>query len=317
MSTQDLAERLADALAGVVPDATVTDLRRLSGGASRETWRFTCGTDDLVLQRTRPGAPSTGAPEAALLHAAGAAGVPVAEVLVAGDDPDGLGTAYMIVRAVSGETIARKIQRDDEFSRARSVLVGDMGRSLARLHSIPVAAVPGLKPEEPVSRYMAIMDALGDPHPAFELAFKWLEANKPDVRDDAVVHGDFRLGNLIVDGGGLRAVIDWELAHVGDPLEDLGWLCVRAWRFGGDAPVAGLGTREELFDAYESVAGTRPDADTVFWWEVFGTLRWGIICIMQASAHRSGMTRSHELAAIGRRVCENEYDVMQMLAGRW
>lgn len=313
----ELAELLGSALADVVPDHEVRDLRRLSGGASRETWRFSCGVDDLVLQRTRPGAPSTGAPEASLLAAASAAGVPVAEVLVSGDDPDGLGASFMVVRAVEGETIARKILRDDDFAAARTTLVGEMGRSLARIHSIRPADVPGLKPEEPVSRYMAIMDMLGDPHPAFELAFKWLATNKPMVRDDAVVHGDFRLGNLIVDAAGLRAVIDWELAHVGDPLEDLGWLCVRAWRFGASAPVAGLGTRDELFDAYESVAGFRPDEDAVFWWEVFGTLRWGIICIMQASAHRTGMTRSHELAAIGRRVCENEYDVLRMLKGRW
>lgn len=313
----DLALQLGRALADVVADPEVRDLRRLSGGASRETWRFVCGSEDLVLQRTRPGAPSTGAPEARLLAAASAAGVPVADVLIGGDDPEGLGASYMVVRAVPGETIARKILRDEDFASARGRLVAEMGRSLARIHSIPVADVPGLKPEEPLSRYMAIMDMLGDPHPAFELAFRWLAANAPTMRDDAVVHGDFRLGNLIVDRDGLRAVIDWELAHVGDPLEDLGWLCVRAWRFGGSAPVAGLGTREELFDAYESEAGLRPDADAVFWWEVFGTLRWGIICIMQASAHRSGSHRSHELAAIGRRVCENEYDVLRMLRGRW
>ena len=130
----------------------------------------------------------------------------------------------------------------------------------------------------------------------------------------AVVHGDFRLGNLIVDGDGLRAVLDWELAHLGDPMEDLGWLCVKAWRFGGRAPVAGFGEYEDLFDAYGEASGRPVDPEVVRWWEVLGTLKWGIMCIMQANAHLTGTSRSHELAAIGRRVCENEHDLLALLA---
>ncbi len=131
------------------------------------------------------------------------------------------------------------------------------------------------------------------------------------------MHGDFRLGNVIVDDEGLAAVIDWELAHRGDPMEDLGWLCVKAWRFGSSEPVAGVGRYEDLFAAYEAAGGAPVDPETVRWWEVLGTLKWGIMCIMQASAHLTGMARSHELAAIGRRVCENEYDLFLALEGRW
>ncbi|MEY3806009.1 MAG: hypothetical protein RIR69_821, partial [Actinomycetota bacterium] len=141
----------------------------------------------------------------------------------------------------------------------------------------------------------------------------WLENNRPTSQRTTLVHGDFRLGNVIVDAGGLRAVLDWELAHMGDPMEDLGWLCVRAWRFGGKGPVAGLGHYDELFDAYEQVAGVRPERDVVRWWEILGTLKWGIMCIVQANTHLSGVSRSHELAAIGRRVCENEYDLIGLL----
>jgi aminoglycoside phosphotransferase (APT) family kinase protein len=170
-----------------------------------------------------------------------------------------------------------------------------------------------LAPEDPLTHYRSVLDELGDPHPAFEIAFRWLESNRPDARALSVVHGDFRLGNVVVGEEGLRAVLDWELAHLGDPLEDLGWLCVKAWRFGGAGRVAGIGAIEDLLAAYASVAGERPDDDTVFWWEVMGTLKWGVICIMQASVHLTGMSRSHELAAIGRRVCENEHDLMEML----
>jgi aminoglycoside phosphotransferase (APT) family kinase protein len=116
-----------------------------------------------------------------------------------------------------------------------------------------------------------------------------------------------------VNEHGLAAILDWELAHLGDPMEDLGWLCVRAWRFGGAQPVAGLGTYDELFDAYEKESGIRPDFDVVRWWEILGTLKWGVICISQAATHLNGLVRSHELAAIGRRVCENEYDLIELL----
>ena len=128
---------------------------------------------------------------------------------------------------------------------------------------------------------------------------------------------DFRLGNLMIGADGLRAVLDWELAHLGDPMEDLGWLCVKAWRFGSPKPVAGVGDYRELIDAYAAESGLDVDPDVVHWWEVLGTLKWGIMCIMQAQSHLSGAARSHELAAIGRRVCENEHDLFLALEGRW
>jgi aminoglycoside phosphotransferase (APT) family kinase protein len=118
---------------------------------------------------------------------------------------------------------------------------------------------------------------------------------------------------VIVGPDGLRAVLDWELVHAGDPMEDLGWLCVKAWRFGSPLPAAGVGTYDQLLDAYAEASGTTVDRDVVRWWEALGTLKWGVICIMQASTHLTGMTRSVELAAIGRRVCENEHDLLLLL----
>jgi aminoglycoside phosphotransferase (APT) family kinase protein len=316
MSIDDPSE-LSARLSHLLGDAPVNALTRLSGGASRETWRFRAGDEWFVLQRQRGGSPRDMSVEVAVLRAAHEAAVPVAEVVTDSSDPAVLGAPFMVVRAVEGETIARKILRDDEYATARSVLTGQLGSALGRLHAIDVAAVPGLATDDQLAYYRTMLDDLGQPHPTFELAFRWLAATRPTASRRTVVHGDFRMGNVIVGDDGLRAVLDWELAHVGDPMEDLGWLCVKAWRFGSPLQVAGVGTLDELLDAYADAAGERPDPDVVRWWEVMGTLKWGVMCIMQAEAHRSGLSRSHELAAIGRRVCENEYDLFLLLDEVW
>ena len=270
----------------------------------------------LILQTQRPGPLGTGGGmevEADLLRAAEAERVPVAPLVVSHRDADVLGSPYLVSRFVEGETIARKILRDEEYAQARAQLAAGCGAALAAIHRIPSDAARGLEHHDQLTQFRAIFDDLGQPHPAFELAFRWLDRNRPATVGTTVVHGDFRLGNLIVGVDGLRAVIDWELAHLGDPMEDLGWLCVKAWRFGGEAPVGGFGTYEQLFDAYEAAAGTSIDADVVRWWEALGTLKWGIMCIIQAATHLTGMSRSVELAAIGRRVCEVEHDLLEML----
>jgi aminoglycoside phosphotransferase (APT) family kinase protein len=304
---------LAQGIAQVMNVSSVDDLRRLTGGASRETWMFSADGQRYVMQRVRPGHPGGLGFEPQVLMQAQAAGVPVPQMVFDGSASDALERPFMIVRAVEGETIARKILRDDEFSHARTVLASQLGAAAARTHMVKEEDVPGLPGPDQLTMYRNVMDELGEPHPVFEIAFRWLEQNRPSQDRRTLVHGDLRLGNIMVDSSGLTAVLDWELAHIGDPMEDLGWLCVRAWRFGGSNPVAGIGSYEELFDAYESVSGIRPQLDAVRWWEVLGTLKWGIICIRQAATHLQGIARSHELAAIGRRVCENEYDLLEYL----
>jgi aminoglycoside phosphotransferase (APT) family kinase protein len=316
VTPDELSAALSDLL-----ERPVEDLTRLTGGASRETWSFRSGDERYVLQRERSGAAAAGnrsmANEALLLQAAAAAGVPVADVVASGAGETALGAGFLVARFVEGETIARRILRDDEFASARDRLAAQCGAALAAIHRIDPAAAP-LERTDQLAQYREVLDTFGDPVPAFELAFRWLEAHRPpptgDGSRETVVHGDFRLGNLMVGPEGLRAVVDWELAHVGDPMEDLGWLCVRAWRFGGPGPVAGVGSYQDLFEAYTEASGLPVDPDVVRWWEVLGTLKWGIMCIMQARAHLDGWSRSVELAAIGRRVCENEHDLLLLLA---
>jgi aminoglycoside phosphotransferase (APT) family kinase protein len=314
MASSD-TEQLRDGLREVLGADSIESLRRLTGGASRETWMFSADGQDLVLQRVRKGTPGGLRAEPTVLAAAHVRGVPVPELVVDGSDSDALDRPFMIVKAVVGETIARKIQRDEVFARARHALTSQLGQAAAALHTIDPSSVPGLVDDDQIERFKTVLDDMGEPHPVFEIAFRWLERNRPPAGERRVVHGDFRLGNIMVNEEGLVAILDWELAHLGDPMEDLGWLCVRAWRFGGEQPVAGIGSLQELFDAYESASGIRPDPDVVRWWQILGTLKWGIMCINQANAHLSGMARSHELAAIGRRVCENEYDLIGLLLG--
>lgn len=299
---------------------TVGEFTRLSGGASKETWSFDALAADgtrtgLILRRDSPGRPSEpGAVdrEAVAITIAHSAGLAVPELLVSFPAGlPGLDTAGMIMRRVDGETIARRILRDEEYVAARPVLVGQLGEFAARLHATDV---PSHFPRpDPLAGPREQLDAFGRPSEVFELAMAELAANPPPSREPVLLHGDFRLGNVIVGPDGLRAVLDWELTRIGNPAEDLGWLCVKAWRFGAAAPVAGLGSREELLAAYKAAGGADISLSELRWWEILGTVRWGVICLTQAWAHLSGAHRSVELAAIGRRVAEQEWDLLLLL----
>ncbi len=317
IDTTPEATAILEVLRSVFPHGVVEGLERLTGGASRSTWRCSVDRSPYVVQRQRGDTNERDMRvEASVLEAAAAAGVPVPRVVGCVTDADG--ATSLVTRHVDGETIARRILRDERFAAARSELTRQLGEAVARVHSIDPAHVPGLEHADALVTTRDRLDELDQPHPTFELAFRWLDANRPPGSGRlGVVHGDYRLGNVIVDDRGLAAVLDWELAHLGDPVEDLGWLCSPAWRFGAPLPVAGMGSRDELLEAYAAVSGIDVDPDVLLWWEVFAIVRWGVICIGQADAHRSGAARSHELAAIGRRVCETEHDLFLALEGRW
>jgi aminoglycoside phosphotransferase (APT) family kinase protein len=155
------------------------------------------------------------------------------------------------------------------------------------------------------------------PRPVFELAFRWLREHLPPATAVVLVHGDYRHGNLIIGERGVHAVLDWELAHVGDPIEDLAWLCIPPWRFGElDKPVGGFGVREELLEAYESASGLSIDRARLEWWDVLGSLRWGVMCADMPKWLRSGRDTSVERALISRRASESELDLLRLLAPR-
>lgn len=308
----------------------VTSAVRLSGGASQETWSFDIvrpgGNVGAILRRAPPGygaAPARAAglaAEALLMQRAEAAGVPSPHVLHVLRDEDELGTGFIMAR-VDGETIPRKILRDEQFAGARPKLGRQCGEILARIHGLAPSGLPELRrmtAAKEIDELTRDYHSFEWPRPVFDLALRWLRDNVPgESAQDTLVHGDFRHGNLIIGPDGVRAVLDWELAHFGDPMEDLGWICVNSWRFGEiDKPVGGFGSREDLFAGYEAAGGGRVDAERVKYWEVMGTLRWGVMCCGMMQRFRIGPDHSLERAMIGRRTSETEIDLLRLLAPR-
>ena len=246
-------------------------------------------------------------------EAAGRAGVPVARIRVSGDELPEVGGAFMVMEHVDGESIARRIFRDGEYRDVRDRLGSQCGGVLAAIHAVPLATVGGLEQRDVVADTRRHYEDLDSPSTAFEIGFQWLMEHPRPEHDPALVHGDFRMGNLIVTKRELAAVLDWELAHIGDPLEDLGWFFVRAWRFGGLAPGGGVASHDEVLDGYAEVAAWRPDLADVAWWQMVGTLRWGIGCMGEADRFSNGANATIETAGIARRVPENELAVLELV----
>jgi aminoglycoside phosphotransferase (APT) family kinase protein len=312
-------ERVASVLSAALGTTVeVADLRRLSAGASRLTWAvdaWSGGTRHrLVLQRERgPGLARGGMlAEAALLRAAAAAGVPVPAVVTADADGAALGGAYLVTELVDGETIPRRILREPALAPARAGFAAQCGRILTLIHAIPLPELPELPRPDPIGAITEMLDNTGQSRPAFEIGLCWLREHPQHPRPATLVHGDFRTGNLVVGPDGIRAVLDWELAHIGSPMQDLGWLCARPWRWGAAPAVGGIGQVDDLLAAYTPDGGP-VCGEELFWWQLLSSVRWGVMCLEQARVHLSGEQRSVELAVLGRLSSEMEYEVLRMV----
>ncbi len=325
--------------------ARVDGLKLLAGGASQEAWALDAdiagapeqGRHALVLRRDMGGALSSSVLTRAqefdvltLVHIAGVRTPRPYWFIPAGSAAAG-GRAAFLMQRLTGETIGRRIVRDPALAAARALLPGQLAEALATIHNIAgTARAHGFDalraPKAGQSAATAALDRMeadlrkiDEPHPALEFGLRWLRAHDPGPNNPdglVLVHGDFRIGNVVVGSEGLRGVLDWENAHLGDPHADLAWMCVRAWRFGrDDLPVGGIGERAPFYAAYTQASGRRVDPARVYYWEVLGNVRWALGALGQARRHLSGLEPSIELASLGRVAAEMELETLNLIEG--
>lgn len=324
-------DALAEVVEREVPGAAaLLDVERLSGGASMETYRLTIDTEDgptPICMRRGAGGVNREAEtaiglevEALLMQTAGAAGVPEPKVFYVLQDDDGVGVGFLM-QWLDGVTLGARIVRSPDLDAVRPGLAFQCGQQLARIHAIDVdvtglrEVLPELDPAAYLEQTWQRYREFPTPQPMIDFTARWLEERLPTDVDLVLVHNDFRNGNVMVDPEiGLNAVLDWETAHIGDPMRDLGWICTNSWRFGRrDLPVGGFGGYDDLFAGYEDVSGTPVERDRVKFWEVFGSFWWAVGCLGMAEHYREGPDKTVERPAIGRRSSECQVDCVNLV----
>jgi aminoglycoside phosphotransferase (APT) family kinase protein len=287
----------------------------LAGGASKEAWAVDVDGEPLLVRRAAGSVihrhTLSLVDEFAVLEAAHAAGVKVPKPLQYISDL--AGREAFVMERLEGETIGRRIVRRDELTAARERLPAQMADELAKIHAIPAASVPFLL-EARLERMVEELDDVGEPHPAIELGLWWLRENRPPPREAVVVHGDYRVGNLVVGDFGLVGVLDWEFAHLDDPVRDLAFALVRAWRFGvPEKRLGGVGPVEPYVERYNELTGFDVQPEELDYWELAGNVGWAIGCLTQMQRHLTGQDRSVELAILGRLGVEVEYEIVNLV----
>lgn len=317
----ELSLPLSAVMTRIAGPGALAGLGRLSGGANMESWAFDWagpdGSNGYVLRRApsaeyMEGRPYSHADEAALVAAAHKAGVKAPEVVGVLTDGDGLGTGYVMRRVVAEVNPARILAAPPPS------LLADLGRELARIHAIPRATIPDAIPVMDTADALAELKArflsYGGDRPAIALAIRWCEDHLPAAAEPVLVHGDYRMGNVMVGADGLAAVLDWELAHLGDAHEDIAFGCMTVWRFGQlDRPAFGVGSLEDYFAAYEAAGGSKVDRTRFRFWLVYRTLWWALGCLQMGQAWRSGADATVERVVVGRRTAEQELDLIGLL----
>jgi aminoglycoside phosphotransferase (APT) family kinase protein len=322
-----------------LPEAAVqiSELRRMAGGSSRETWSLDVEFDragrdvgpgrlELVMRRDPPGRVGDGdrGLEFRVVRAAHSCGVPAPRVHWCCTDLEVIGTPFYLMDRLPGEALPRRLLREDRYAKTRDRMTGQLAEIAVQIHRVPLdhedlAGLPRVASGASAAEFeldrvaAAVPELAAEPHPALVLAERWLRARLPRTQRETLVHGDFRVGNVLFDEDGVTSVLDWELCKIGDPVEDLGWLCTDAWRFGSDKPVGGIGSREELLAAYAAAGGDEVDPAHLLFWEALGSFKVALVFIQQSWVYRSGAVPSLELASLGRRTAEAEQELVRLM----
>jgi len=329
--TKEFTSALASVLAREVPGfQSLISCKQLTAGASQETYRIAVDTDSgeqrFALRRSQP-TTDTGSSvgsisletEAQLFQVASAGHIPGPAVIHVLHPEDRLGSGF-IMEWLEGETLGQRIVRAQELAGVRPTLARECGEILARIHALDWQGsglgelLPAIDPATLVDETWASYCELDVPVPMIDYTWRWLKDNLPGTSRTALVHGDFRNGNLMVTPEGINAVLDWELAQIGDPVRDLGWLCVNSWRFGNsDLPVGGFGDIDDLLGAYRNASGIEVSREELVFWQVYGSFWWSMATLQMANAWRKGETPSLERPVIGRRSSEAQMDCVNLL----
>lgn len=322
-----MQQAVLDWLAPTFLNATLQNLHLLAGGASKEAWFLDLEqhgiTQELIVRRAGGGAMNmeqlTLEQEFAVLQAAHQAGVTVPKPIAY--TADLLGREAFLSECLRGEAVGRRVVSRPELEQARASLPKRMAQELAKIHAVDTSSL-GFLPNSggqtgaarAIERLYAELDSVAEPHPAIELALLWLRQHEPPCYGEVLVHGDFRIGNLMVSPTELVAVLDWEFAHLGDPAEDLAWTLIRAWRFGQDKlHLGGVGELEPYLTEYNELTGRGITLETLHFWEVLGNAKWAVAALTQAKRHLDGLERSVELAVLGRLSAEMELELLHLL----
>ncbi len=304
--------------------------KQLTAGASQETYRITINTGSrelqLALRRSQPTMAADSSmggisldTEARLFQLAGAGGIPGPDIVYVLQPGDELGAGF-IMEWLEGETLGQRIVRAEEFSAVRPQLARACGEILGRIHALDWRAaglqedLPTVEPATLVEETWSYYREFNVPVPMIDYTWRWLQENLPAQSRMTLVHGDFRNGNLMVTPTGINAVLDWELSQIGDPLRDLGWLCVNSWRFGkSELPVGGFGEIDDLLAGYHDTSGIEVTSEQLRFWQVFGSFWWAMATLQMANAWRTGEAPSLERPVIGRRSSEAQMDCVNLI----
>jgi len=300
------------------------NIHRLTGGANMEIWSFDCAGNGFILRRYPDGnvisfetESLTLNDEAEIIRLVQAHGVKAPQIDGILEPEDGLDIGFVMER-MPGEAKPHILFKNAQFAPALEKFVEEAAQELARIHAIDLADINVILPrqtaKESVNALRETLNKFDAELPIYHYALRWLEQNTPPETTPVLLHGDFRMGNLLLEKTGIAAVIDWELAHIGDPAEDLAWLCTPSWRFGRyDNPVAGIGQIEDLLSAYERAGGRSIEPERLRFWLVYSILRWGMMTLAMTEMWRQGLDKSLERALIGTRASEVEVDLLLLL----
>jgi len=295
----DLSERFARYVAHQWPDVTdirVEGLTRIHGGASRETYRLHLGfrrngvaeERPLILRRDPSGSliETERAIEFHAYRAFHGTSVPVPEPIWLEEDEKWLDRPFFVMEQITGCEASPQVLLSPPYQEHIESMGEQKWRILGELNKMDpkelglIDVMPAVTPEECWQRELAHWEGVIDedemaPQPIGRAAIRWLKRNPPPpAQKISVVHADFRTGNFLADANGkIRAILDWELAHLGDPLEDLAWSICRIWCWARDDRPGGLLPRERAVKIWEEASGLRADPDALHWWELFSGVK--------------------------------------------